>query len=113
MVTVAVLNTDNMLVGYLKKENAEEKDIIVPDDCDLQTDGTYRWNGKAFQPLGFGHGKVQTKPPLPTDYVLYLVIQELVKEGYLKDSNPCIEWFDWYTQNMADRNKDIADRRRK
>lgn len=42
----AILNDASDLVGFASDGNGPE----VPDDCDLATDGRYRWDGDKFEP---------------------------------------------------------------
>ncbi len=108
MITIAKLDEKKRLVGYIRKEEAVLEDLVVPDNCDLQTDGSYEWTGKTFRKLGHGYGKVLSKPPISTDYALYLLIDQYVRMG---DAVPieCELWHDWYKKNLALRNSELSE----
>ena len=72
---IAILDDDGRLVGYKTKKKPAESDVVVPDDCDLPADGTYKWHEEAFWPVGKGHGK-PSRPPIPDHHVLYLIVKD-------------------------------------
>ncbi len=108
MVTIAKLDDKKRLVKYIRKEKAEQGEVVVPNDCDLPTDGTFIYRDGAFNPAGHGHPK-PTSPPISTDYVLYLMIDQYVRMG---DAVPteCEAWHTWYKENLAGRNKEKLER---
>ncbi len=105
MITIAVLDKNNNLIGYTTKESIEKGDVEVPENCDLPVDGSYKWNGTTFLPPGFKFAK-PLKPPIATGFAIYLMMEELIKEGFLKESNGCMVWFDWFKETMLERSNE-------
>ncbi len=94
MTTIAKLNDQGRLVGLRKlgkKAKAPDGAIVVTDECDLPTDGTYYWHKeeKCFFPLGHGHGRPGPAPCSP-DFVLFQLAMRM--------ANPpqeVLEWIEW------------------
>ncbi len=108
MITVAKLDEKNRLIGYIRKKEASPGEVVVPERCDLPTDGTFICKGGVFNPAGHGHPK-PTAPPISTDYVLYLLINQYIKIG---DAVPpeCEAWHKKKKKNLAGRNKEKLER---
>lgn len=101
---VAKLDGDKRLVGYREVKRLTQDHVEVPDGCDLPTDGTYRWDGKSFVPLGHGYGK-PPRPPVASDYAMFLMMK-----AWLNDSTPpaeCVAWVEWYELALAKRNEEL------
>lgn len=107
-VTVAVLDAQARLVGYRRTVTPEPGEVIVPETCDLPPDGTYKWDGAAFVPLGFGFGK-PARPPVPQDYAVFLMMKSMLAD--LPDE--CRQWCDWYETNMRRRTEEPLRRGRR
>lgn len=97
MPTIAELDENQRLVGYIKKKKPSEADIVVPDGCDLPTDGTYRWSVSdgAFFPVGRGFGKPK-RPAIPDHKVLHLIAKSLGKNA----PQEVRDWVEWYETNI-------------
>ncbi len=106
---IAVLDGNKRLVGTKRKANPDEKDVVLPEGCDLSTDGMYKWDGSSFVPLGHGFGPVVAKPPYSEAAVLSLLIDDLGD----KAPHQAREWADWYSVNLKVREEEMALRRRK
>lgn len=106
---VSVLDENGHLVGdKLVKEGAKvPKGATDVDPGDLPLDGTYKWTGETFMPLGHGFRK-PTRAPIPDSYALYLVIRALdtrvAKEARV--------WADWYEENLRQRAEESSQRAR-
>ncbi len=106
---IAVLDKNKRLIGTKRKANPGSDDVVLPDGCDLSTDGMYKYDGKRFVPLGHGFGPVVAKPPISETAVLYLLIDALGD----KAPHETREWADWYAVNLKVREEEMALRRRK
>lgn len=106
---VAILDDDKRLVGTKRKARPGKDDVVLPDNCDLTTDGMYKWDGTCFVPLGHGFGPVVAKPPFSESSVLYLLVVALGD----KAPHPAREWADWYAENLKAREAELALRHRK
>ena len=69
---IAVFDANKRLVGTKKKARPGKDDVVLPDNCDLPTDGSYKWADGIFVPLGHGFGPVVAKPPISEAAVLGL-----------------------------------------
>lgn len=104
METIAVFNKEDRLVGYTEVEEVLETDIVFPDGGDLPIDGTYKREGKTLVPLGHGFPK-PPKPPVATDYAMYLMMKALVYKEPLPGE--CSDWVRWYDKNLKKRNEEL------
>lgn len=107
MKKIAKFDNEGRLVGYRTVTKVTKDQVEVPDNCDLPTDGTYRWDGKSFVPLGHGYGK-PARPPVASDYAVFLMMK-----SWLNDATPpaeCRAWVEWYEKNLAKRNEELAKR---
>lgn len=95
---VALLDDSGLLVGYKTVKKPQATDVVVPADCDLPTDNTYRWDKLAgqFIPLGHGHGK-PVVPPLTTEMVMRRLIELVPSAG---EDLALMEWGNWYDTNL-------------
>lgn len=100
MITVARLDDKNRLIGYRRVAKKGKNHIVVPTNCDLPTDGSYRWDGKCFVPRGHGYGQ-PSRPPIMFDYAVYLMMKALIREKLLPAE--CEAYVEWYQKNLAQR----------
>lgn len=99
-IRVAVLDKNGRLTGVAMKASLAKGDIEAGD---LPADGTYRWIGKSFVPLGHGHGKPR-RPGVDRDYALYLLMRALINGTPIPQE--CADWCAWYENNgLAERAK--------
>ncbi len=106
---IAVLDGNKRLIGTTKKARLGKDDVPLPDGCDLPMDGTYKWDGTCFVPLGHGFGPVVARPPISETAVLYLLVNALGDDA----PHPAREWADWYNENLKVREEEQAKRTRK
>ncbi len=112
MTTIAILNDKSYLIGFKKlgkKAQVPEGAVVVPDECDLATDGSYKWvpDQGCFLPLGHGFGKSE-RAPVPEVQVLYLLAMAM--------DNPPSEvsaWAKWYEKNLKKAHEEMAERPRR
>lgn len=97
MKTIAVLDNDKRLVGYKQVDRIEEEDIVVPNNCDLQATGRYRWTGREFLPCGYGFGK-PIPPSTIKEKAIYLMMKALTNDTPIPAE--CREWVKWYEENV-------------
>ncbi len=105
---IAVLDERDYLVGYKRKLKPGLLDVVVPDNCDLPANGTYKWDGKRFWPLGHGFPPVVTRPPATNDEVLLEIVEGLGK----KAGEKALAWADWYRLNLKKREEEMSKRHR-
>ncbi len=105
---IAVLDTRNYLCGYKRKIRPGPLDVVVPDNCDLPTNSTYKWDGKRFVPLGHGFPPVVTRPPATADEVIFEIVDELGKRAGPKAT----AWANWYRINLLKREEEMSKRHR-
>ncbi len=105
---IAVLDEKNYLVGYKRKMKPGPLDVVVPDNCDLPANSTYKWDGKRFHPLGFDFPPVVTRPPATHDEVMLEIIEGLGK----KAGEKARAWADWYRLNLKKREEEMSRRHR-
>jgi hypothetical protein len=114
MTKVAILDEGGLLVGTKTVTSASDSQIDVGEDCDLPTDGTYRWNNerKCFHPIGYGHGK-PARPPVSDTQAFYLMMKAVSNLADLPDE--CKQWMIWYEENLLVRQQErlVALRKRK
>lgn len=75
---------------------------------DLPTDGSYKWDGTRFIPIGFGlEGRI-ARPPCTTELIIAELIRKLGKEA-----SPILrDWLLWYDANAADKDASRFELRR-
>lgn len=104
-VYVAMLNQHDCLIGYehVAANKAEDR-IVVPENCDLPVDGSYKWVGeqRCFLPVGAGFGKPK-RPPVSPDYAIFLTLRALVNDTPIPDEVG--EYVDWYDATLRERNQ--------
>ncbi len=105
---IAVLDAKQYLVGYKRKIKPGPLDVVVPDGCDLPADGTYKYDGKRFVPLGHGFPPVVTRPPATMDEVVLEIIAALGN----KSGPKARAWADWYRVNLLRREEEMSRRHR-
>lgn len=110
-VLIAVLDDNGHLVGTRRGKSSGD-DIVLPDDCDLPLDGTYKWmsDRECFLPLGAGFPRVATKPPVSETQVLYLLANAVGEEHLPREVH---DWMRWYESNLKKRNEELQIRTRK
>lgn len=103
----AVLDANNRLVG-----SKTAKDGI--DFGDLPLDGTYKYDHEQghFVPLGHGFGKVKTRQPHETDFVLAMLIDTMADQPGFEVPFAVREWRDWYEVELRRRHEELATRPR-
>ncbi len=106
---VAILDKNKRLTGFKSKSRPGKDDVVVPDNCDLETDGSYKWDGTCFVPLGHGFGPVVARSPISEAAVLYLLVDALGGGA----PHQAREWADWYAENLKVREEEQAIRTRK
>ncbi len=105
MTQVARLNEGKYLVGYRQVKKVNESHVVVPDNCDLPVDGSYRWDGERFIPRGHGYGK-PSSPPMSADYAMFLTMRALLND---KPIPPEVQLYvTWYEENLAKRNEELS-----
>lgn len=80
---IAILDETKLLVGYdkdLNTENIPKEAVIVPENCDLKP-GAYRWDGKAFWPVGGGDKILKEKLEKKIPEYFYLLLSHLETQG--------------------------------
>lgn len=109
MATIALLDPEGRLVGLDYKPDPEPNDLVVDDGIDLPLDGTYKWDGHTFVPLGHGFGPISYRPPISETRALYLIIQTL------GDTAPTdlLRWAVWYEAVLKKRDEETAVARQK
>ena len=105
ILTAAILDGDGRLVGKKKiPETDAHLYAFAAEELDLAADGRYKFDADrgSFIPLGHGFPRLSTKPPIPDDYALFLVIRSL------GDSVPAEvrAWADWYDANLRRRTEE-------
>ncbi len=106
---IAVLDANKRLTGTKMAMKPGQDAVLLPDGCDLPMDGSYKWDGTCFVPLGHGFGPVVARPPVSETTVLYHLIDALGD----KAPHPAREWADWYVENLKVRDEEISRRTRK
>ena len=103
---VAILDADDRLVGYEEFPDDQipqlrEHMVIVPNDCDLPTNGLYKYDRTllCFMPLGAGYGK-PSRPPVPPEQVIYHLVTSLQKHFAPGLPDECAEYAKWYEKNI-------------
>lgn len=89
----AILNESNDLVGIATDGNGPE----VPDDCDLKTDGRYRWDGKTFVPKNPAtQGTIENEPDALRAIALgfWEINKTIPLPAYTK------QWVKWYANSV-------------
>ena len=111
VVLIAVLNENGHLIGTRRDEPSAD-DIVLPDDCDLPLNGTYKWMSDrgSFMPLGTGFPRVATKPPVSETQVLYLLASAIGEDLLPKEVQ---DWMRWYEKNLKKREEELQIRTRK
>ena len=107
MYMVAVLDDQRRLIGTNKKKTLVKGDVNLPLNCDLPLDGTYKWSGESFTPLGHGFGPVVAKPPYSESAVLFRLVEAMGE----KAPHECKKWAGWYAENLKVREDETALRR--
>ncbi len=103
---VAVLDKNKRLVGTKHKVRPGKDDVLLPNGCDLPFDGSYKWTGDCFTPLGHGFGPVVAKSPISESAVLYQLTVALGDDA----PPPARGWAAWYAENLKVREEEQAMR---
>ncbi len=95
MTTIAVLDKKFRLVGLRrlgKKVKVPKDAVVVVDECDLPTDGTYKWvpEDEGFMPVGHGFGK-PGPAPISTETVVLLLAANMINPP-----QEVVDWIKWY-----------------
>lgn len=96
MITIAQLDKNGLLVGYLKKDAAADGDIVVPDNCDLALK-QYRWDAarETFVPLAARARPLEAAPDALHAIALALLA---VRDGKPLPAQT-LEWLAWYERS--------------
>jgi len=107
----AILNEENILIGFKEVEELQEGDVDGG-DADLNISRGYKWTGETFRALGTGYPK-----PKPHDngvtmeYAIYLMMKALVDGNDIPSE--CGQWVTWFEKNLKKRqNEKLIARRR-
>lgn len=93
MSRVATLDANGVLIGVRNISKPKNTDV----ECgDLPADGSYRWDGKTFIPLGFGQGKPK-RPTVSRDRAIYLTFKALIAGNPIPEE--CRTWCDWFERH--------------
>lgn len=109
MTTVAVLDDKSRFIGLRKldkKTKAPKDAVVVPDGCDLPTDGSYKWmpDDGCFMPLGHGFAKPKSAPVSDLQ-VLYILAMSM------KNPPPeLLRWVQWYEKNLKKAHEELSER---
>jgi hypothetical protein len=114
---IAVLDDQRRLVGY-RRGVPGFSDVVVPDNCDLPTTGLYVWEPdiRQFRPLGHGHPKVTSRPPISTERALYLLFRGMA--DIERAANVSVlgadlrDWASWYEETLRARDDEAVEARR-
>ena len=95
MTTIAILDKNARLIGLRKLSSGKKVrkgTVEVPDECDLPTNGTYKWMAEesCFMPVGHGLGR-PGPAPISTEQVILLLATSM--------NNPpqeVLDWMKWY-----------------
>ncbi len=101
---IAVFDANKRLTGTKMVSNPGKDAVLLPDGCDLPMDGSYKWDGTCFVPLGHGFGPVVARPPISETAVLYLLVDALGDDA----PHQAREWADWYEENLKVREEEQA-----
>ncbi len=101
---IAVFDANKRLTGTKMVAKPLQFDVPLPDGCDLPMDGSYKWDGTCFVPLGHGFGPVVARSPISETAVLYLLVDALGDDAL----PPAREWADWYAENLKVREEEQA-----
>jgi len=94
---IAILDETKLLVGFDKDPDPEEipkEAVTVPEGCDLKLGG-YRWDGKAFWPVGGGDKILKEKLERKIPEYFFLLLSSLEKQGIKMDPE-IREWIGAY-----------------
>lgn len=79
---------EKMVVGRLLTGEIEAGDLPI--------DGSYKWTGTEFIPLGHGHGK-PSNPPVTMAHAVYLMMRAMVNGQPIPQE--CADWCAWYERS--------------
>lgn len=104
------VGVDEKLIAweYKEKKDLLEDDVIVPNNCDLKTDGRYKYNRQkeAFEP--WAHGFIKPKnPQVPKERAWYLFMKAVIDSEVIeKIPSECNQWMRWYEDNLKKREEE-------
>ncbi len=106
---VAVLDKQERLVGFKTKARTSESDVVVVEECDLPTDGSYKYDhdNHRFVPLGYGFDRPAPAPVSETR-ILYLLVRAMEDPP-----GEVVEWLAWYETNLARQHEEFREGQRK
>ncbi|MEM9681623.1 MAG: hypothetical protein AAF942_00020 [Pseudomonadota bacterium] len=107
---IGVLDDQQRLIEYRTVDDdykPNPREVPLPDGCDLPADGTYKWSGQQFIPLGHGFGK-PSKPPVPDIYAIYLTMKAVRDGGPVPEE--ALLWMDWYEQTLKQQHEESVKR---
>ena len=86
MIRCAVLDENNILTGCIEKAKLLKKDIDIGD---LPSNGTYKYVGGSFIPIGFGKGKPKASK-YSRDEILAMLIESI--DSGRPIPSECMDW---------------------
>lgn len=101
-----------VLSGFVKVKKPKASDIIIPDDCDLDTREKYYYDRaqKAFIPLGTSYGKPD-RCEVTLEEAIYLLMDALLNEAPIP--NEVKKYVEWYKTNIQKRDIEARSWRNK
>ena len=108
---VAVFDSRGRYIGTKLKAKPAPDDFLLPNGCDLPTDGSYKRAGKEFVPLGHGIGKPK-RPPISTEAVLFEMIRALTDLAPDAVPTNVRKWANWYQQYQDECEGEIKEARK-
>ncbi|MBT6048971.1 MAG: hypothetical protein HOG49_19405 [Candidatus Scalindua sp.] len=107
----AVLNENNILVGFEDVEELQQGDIDGGDG-QLSTNNMFKWTGKCFQLLGTGYPKPKAhENGVTMEYAIYRMM-----EAFCEGKEPpleCRQWVIWFEKNLKKRQEEKLKRGRR
>ncbi|MBT6048744.1 MAG: hypothetical protein HOG49_18235 [Candidatus Scalindua sp.] len=103
-----LIGKQKSLIGYKDKEEVEDDDVVVPDNCDLVADGRYWYNEETKQFVPFGHGFAKPKKPQVTKERVWYLFMKAVIDSEVVEIMPseCSQWLTWYEENLKIREEE-------
>lgn len=110
MTLVAKLDKRQRFVGLEDVEDSEGRVVVSP-GIDLPVDGSYAWNGSAFEPVEQAAALLPTEPSVDPDYAMFLFMRSVVNGTPVPDE--VRQYTEWYEANMLVRAERFTRRRKR
>ena len=95
---VAVLDAENLYVGYEEVTDEEAIGRVTLGQMpDLPTDGTYKWDGMKFVPLGHTFISTPMGSPVSERHAVFLTLRALVRGQPIPEE--VSRYVDWYEES--------------